>query len=274
MTSPTVPVPAFFDGPNGPLFGIYHGRAEAPHPAGMILFLPPFAEEMNRSRRTVSRLAQTLAQHYDLGLFSLDPSGTGDSGGDLADASWPAWIEDGLAAVAAIAAQGIPLAGVMGLRIGAALALEIAARVPVPRVVLWQPVLRGEVLLTQLVRQKIASTLGQSGQGSRAPTSQDLHAQLRAGTPLEVGGYILPPALAADLALVASEPLLEATAAPIDWIETGSAPPPASLTALSARYPSRVTLHHLPSPAIWMIEETPPVDDLVRDLGQLWARVS
>ena len=49
-------------GANGPLMAIYYAPGVAPSPAGDLLFVPPFAEEMNRCRAMVALQARALSE--------------------------------------------------------------------------------------------------------------------------------------------------------------------------------------------------------------------
>src|SRR3546814_14337350 len=77
----------FIDGPAWRLFAIHH--AAAPHcRQGLgLVYLPPFAEEMNRSRRMAALQARALAA-LGIDVLLLDLFGTGDSAGDFRDARW------------------------------------------------------------------------------------------------------------------------------------------------------------------------------------------
>ncbi|HEY9550049.1 MAG TPA: hypothetical protein VIR45_11165, partial [Kiloniellaceae bacterium] len=87
------------DGPAGPLFAVHHAAAPASRQGLGLVYLPPFAEEMNRSRRMAALQARRLAA---LGVddLLLDPFGTGDSAGDFGDARWEIWREDARTAIA------------------------------------------------------------------------------------------------------------------------------------------------------------------------------
>jgi len=76
--------PRFLDGLRGRLFVVR--RAPAADDRGIdVVIAPPFAEEMNRSRRMMVLLAIALAER-GFGCLAVDPFGTGDSDGDFADA--------------------------------------------------------------------------------------------------------------------------------------------------------------------------------------------
>src|SRR5688500_5815022 len=60
---------------------------------GVVLLLPPFAEEMNKSRRMCALLARGLAAD-GWRVVRIDLLGCGDSAGSLRDASWEQWCDD------------------------------------------------------------------------------------------------------------------------------------------------------------------------------------
>jgi len=201
--------PVFIDGTAGRLFAVFHPPAGVPR--GRIVYLPPFAEEMNCSRRMAALTARALAA-CGFGVLVLDPFGSGDSAGDFADARWAIWRRDvGLAAAWLGARVAGPLT-LLGLRLGAMLAAAAEAE----RLVLWQPVASGATMLTRFLRLRVAATMD----GADRETTAALRALLAAGEAIEVGGYPLHPALAAELEglrLTALDP-----DCPVTWFEVAS----------------------------------------------------
>lgn len=185
-------------GAAGELFAV-HYPVPAPEPAARaVLFVPPFAEEMNKSRRMFALLAQRLR---DLGTASLllDLFGTGDSRGDFGEARWEIWLDDLGRGAEYLAQQGHRVVDLVALRVGALLAAEFAppAGCQLGRLVLWQPVVSGEAFLTQFLRLRMAATM-MDGTAAKESTA-DLRKELAAGRPIEVGGYLLAPELAAAI---------------------------------------------------------------------------
>lgn len=213
----------------GNLFAIHHTPTGPTREA--VLFVPPFAEEMNKSRRMFTLLAHELA---DLGLASLqvDLFGTGDSEGEFGDARWDIWLDDLQRAVGHLRATGAETVHLLALRLGALLAAELeqSASCPVGRVVLWQPVTNGDAFLTQFLRLRMAASLMDGTQSKES--TDDLRKLLRGGQSLEIGGYLLAPALADAIATrtLTAAPFARATA--VEWIdvvaEAGRALSPAS----------------------------------------------
>jgi exosortase A-associated hydrolase 2 len=195
---------------------------------GALVYIHPFAEEMNRSRRMAALAARALAAQ-GIGVLQIDLHGCGDSSGDFGDARWDIWKNDVLLARDWLRARlGRPV-GMWGLRLGALLALDCARDEPLERLLLWQPVTSGSGYLTQQLRLRLAGDLLQDA-GSKTSTTS-LRDALRGGASLEIAGNTLAPelALAIDgLDAAALAPLH----CPIHWFEMIAAPgrtlPPAA----------------------------------------------
>src|SRR3989344_998874 len=125
-----------------------------------VIFLPPFAEEMNKSRRMISRQARRLAE-VGFGVLVLDLYGTGESQGDFGEARWSIWKNDVAVAHAWLQQRGPTLISVVGLRLGALLAMDLAQQQDnfFERLVLWQPVLNGASMINQFLRLRLSAGL-------------------------------------------------------------------------------------------------------------------
>ena len=221
----------FLNGSGGPLFCIYHRAAKRRHPPLGLIYVPPFAEEMNRARRMAALQARRLAK-LGIDVLLLDLFGTGDSAGEFGDASWEIWREDLKAAMSWLATRTDGQVGLWGLRLGALLAADVAAEDPsrITRLVLWQPVLSGDRYLTQFLRLRLAASLDKS---TNRETTKDLRARLSAGEALEVAGYQLTAALAREIGSRKLAAFLHDTAGPpLLWLEV-AAEAAATLTAAS-----------------------------------------
>lgn len=210
----------------GERYCLYHAPAGACR--GALVYLPPFAEEMNKSRRMAALQARALAA-AGYGVLQIDLHGCGDSDGDFGDARWEQWHADVAAARAWLEARVGRPAGLWGLRLGALLALDHARGHRVPELLLWQPVLKGEAFLTQFLRLLVAS--GMLDEDAPAAGTRELRAVLESGRALEVAGYTLAPELAA--AIDALDAARLAPACPVHWFELVAADdrplPPAAL---------------------------------------------
>jgi exosortase A-associated hydrolase 2 len=214
----------FLEGPKGPLFSVYHPPA---HPRASplgVIYVPPFAEEMNRARRMAALQARRLAK-AGIHVLLLDPFGTGDSAGEFGEATWEIWREDVKAAMAWMATRSRGQVGLWGLRLGALLAAEIAAEDPgrLARLVLWQPILSGDRHLTQFLRLRLAASMDK---GADRETTKALRRRLAEGESLEIAGYQLAPVLAKAIASLELQALLERLGAlKLNWLEVVSGEP-------------------------------------------------
>jgi exosortase A-associated hydrolase 2 len=182
-----------------------------------VLFLPPFTEEMNMSRRIVASQARSLAA-AGYNVMLLDLTGCGDSGGDFADSSWQIWLEDASFAAQTLADLGTGKLILWGLRLGALLACEVSqGRSDIDQLLLWQPVLNGEQQLDQLLRlHSVASALN----GPLPFDRKSLWNELRSGRSLDIAGYELCSIMAREMAKVRLSEFYPGC--PVSWLEIGT----------------------------------------------------
>lgn len=255
--------PFFLDGPHGPLFCVLVAPARRAV-EGAVLYLPPFAEEMHKSRRMAALQARAMAERGYV-VLQLDLSGCGDSAGDFGDASWSTWVDDARAAHRWLAEKTGEDVIVWGLRTGTLLASELARQMPdLRRLLLWQPVSDGSVFLNQFLRIRLASEMlseGQSKNGTRR-----LLETLATGTAVEVGGYLLAPAMARELGALRLARL--PPTCPVTWLEIGAggAVTPASQRVIDAwqQDGSLVDTRSVEGDAFWTTQEIsvcPPLID-------------
>ena len=83
--------PFFLKAGEGQRFCIVHRPSGVCH--GALLYVHPFGEEMNKSRRMVALQCRALAENGFL-VLQMDLRGCGDSSDEFVDASWQDWIED------------------------------------------------------------------------------------------------------------------------------------------------------------------------------------
>ncbi|MBY0240367.1 MAG: hydrolase 2, exosortase A system-associated [Burkholderiaceae bacterium] len=227
------PLPLFLPvAGQGARFCLYH--APAGKGTAALVYVHPFAEEMNRSRRMAALAARALAAR-GVAVLQIDLLGCGDSSGDFGDASWDAWRTDVRHAVAWLRERSGHVPGLWGLRMGALLALDCARELACPHLLLWQPVHSGATGLTQFLRLQLAADMLDQQSAARSTTAA-LRAALRAGTPQEIAGYTLAPAMADALDALDSKTL--APPCPTHWFElapeAGRPLPPAGAAVLQA----------------------------------------
>ena len=231
-------------------------------PCGTVIFVHPFAEEMNKSRRMAARMARSLAA-TGWRVVQRDLAGCGDSSGDFADATWDAWLAD-VQDELALATPARPI-WLWSLRAGAMLAAAALAHTPSCNLLLWQPVLSGAQHLQQFLRLHAGARIVGSAKGDDASPAQ----LLRGGSAVEVGGYRLSPELAAGLQQAKFE-LPAAFAARVVWLELSTLDPPLQLGAASARAIEALTARGiaveceaLSGPPFWTTQEIVESDALL-----------
>lgn len=236
------------------------------HPArgsskGALLYLHPFAEEMNKSRRMVALQARILAEH-GYAVLQIDLHGCGDSSGDFGDATWQSWLQDVHDAHAWLRSKTAAPLWLWGLRSGCLLAAEAAQQIDEPASFLfWQPVISGKQLLQQFLRLKVA---GEMLAGDSKGVMEGLKQALTDGQTVEIAGYALSPGLACGLD--AAELLPPPQVGRMIWFELSTRADatlaPASLKRLEQWQAASHATHNavLPAPTFWQtveIEEAP-----------------
>lgn len=170
-------------------------------PTALIVYVHPFGEEMNKSRRMAALQSRAFAC-VGAAVLQVDLLGCGDSAGDTGDATWAAWVDDVVAAARSVVGRfqskwpgrDVPPLWLWGLRAGCLLAAEAAQRLATPcHFLFWQPALAGKSVLQQFLRlQSMGAAIGKTG----ASAKESARTALAAGRSANVAGYTLHPALA------------------------------------------------------------------------------
>lgn len=205
----------------GQRFCLYH-PAQGASPRGLVLYIHPFAEEMNKARRMAALQSRALAQ-AGFAVLQIDLQGCGDSSGDFGDATWQNWVDDVLQGCHWLRAQygndgsqGATPLWLWGLRAGCLLAVDAARQLNEPcNFLFWQPPTAGKLLLQQFLRLKVAGDL-MGGQAKGV--MQTLRQQLAEGVPVEIAGYLLSPGLVNGLEQATLVPPT-ALAQRMEWFE-------------------------------------------------------
>jgi exosortase A-associated hydrolase 2 len=244
------------------------------------MYVHPFAEEMNKSRRMAAVQARALAA-AGYAVLQMDLTGCGDSSGDFGDASWGDWVSDVVLGCEWLSQRsGAPL-WIWGLRAGCLLAVEAARQIDAPcNFLFWAPTVAGRTQWQQFMRLKLA---GDMLEGASKGAMQELRQQLAAGSCIEIAGYTVAPALASGLENAALSPGVSGTgdgsASRVEWFEMTTRPdatlsPVTQKTAIgwsNAGY--LVRMHLVQGPSFWQtaeIEDAPLlVDATLRAVGEL-----
>jgi len=186
----------------GQCFCLYY-PPQGPEEKGAVLYIHPFAEEMNKSRRMAALQSRALAA-AGYGVLQIDLRGCGDSSGDFGDASWQNWVEDVVNAYHWLSARSKAPLWLWGGRAGCLLAVDAAVHLKnCPNFIFWQPVISGKQHWKQFTRLKMAGELA-SGQAKGGV--EQLRQQLAACQAVEIAGYAVAPGLAEGLDRAELEP--------------------------------------------------------------------
>ncbi len=295
VTIPVTTQPFFLSVSGRSRFCLYHPPELAGAASrGAIVYIHPFAEEMNFSRHMAALQSRMLAaQGY--AVLQIDLLGCGDSAGDFSEASWSAWVADIIAAARWMQSHRIihnptdstePLI-FWGLRVGCLLATEAASALDEPvDFLFWQPVLSGEAYWRQFRRLEVAAkAVVARALENDSDARKNKPESVAENTPeIEIAGYRVSPALVAGLS--ASHLALPVNTRRVSCIEvsawqaldesnTNSLPLPHSLPNSSSMSPSlaaavdawreqgtSVRCAVVPGTAFWQIaeaEDCPPL---------------
>ncbi|MBT9493822.1 MAG: hydrolase 2, exosortase A system-associated [Paucibacter sp.] len=249
----------------GQRFCVFHA-AHGSQVRGRVVYVHPFAEEMNKSRRMAALQSRALAA-AGFSVLQIDLHGCGDSSGDFGDASWDDWINDVVQAVAWLSERDARHAAaplwLWGLRCGCLIASQAAAKLTeAVNFCFWQPTASGKPVLQQFLRLKLAADMLS---GNSKGLMDAMKQALAAGQPVEVAGYSVSPALANGLekaGLAAPEPVARHPGpVRLEWLELGSHTD-AELTPVTQQYLTKwqsaaysSTHRFVQGPSFWQTQE-------------------
>lgn len=184
-----------------------------------ILVVPPFAEEMNKSRHLVNAAMRQLAT-AGYSCFMLDNYGTGDSAGDLDQASTDIWRDDLCQLLLLLQQQGYQSVSFIAVRYGVIQLFDLLNKYPLPmplrQLVLWQPVFDVSKFWQQFVRLKVAEAMATGTKTSQ----KDLEQQLNNGESIEIAGYPISPAFYHSLLNINASIPTQLNNITLHWLET------------------------------------------------------
>ncbi|WP_296692811.1 hydrolase 2, exosortase A system-associated [Rhodoferax sp.] len=260
---------------DGQRYCLLHPTVKGCMTRGLVVYIHPMAEEMNKARRMAALQARTLAQ-AGYSVLQIDLLGCGDSSGDFGDATWQGWVNDVVMGSQWLREhsnrQGIsphqaPL-WLWGLRAGCLLAAEAATRLnEACNFLFWQAPSAGKPLLQQFLRLKVA---GDMLSGQSKGVMESMRHQLASGSALEIAGYSLSPELAEGLEQAS---LLAPTTAGkvqrMEWFEL-STREGASLSPVSTKTVAQwqqtgfaTRSHIVRGPAFWQTSEIEDAPELI-----------
>ncbi len=250
----------FLETESGSRFCLHHPPHSSAEPVGAVIYVHPFAEEMNKSRRTAAMQSRALAKR-GYAVLQMDLFGCGDSAGDFADARWDSWKDDLHRAQHWLMMRSEAPISLWGLRLGALLALDFArdARSEIDKIVLWQPVFNGAQYLNQFFRLLLANDMI-TGAEQKGGGTQDIRQMLLAGQSVEIAGYEIAPELAAAIDKLDAA-AWDAPASSLHWLEnTGQAnaalsPARKKIADAWEQKGARLSVGMVSGPAFWTTQD-------------------
>lgn len=208
--------PFFLPPKDGQRFCIFT-PARGPAAKGAILYLHPFAEELNKTRHIVAEQVRLLAA-TGYSTLQIDLKGCGDSSHDFGDATWADWLDDVRLAISWLQGQTMAPLWLWGLRASALLATEAGRYLGLPcNYLFWHPFVSGETAMQQLLRLAAAAEwLSSEGRGA----VERCKAELASGKATEIAGYRISASLASGLAGATLQPPEHARG--VVWLDVSS----------------------------------------------------
>lgn len=140
----------YFGEKDTPLFGVHLSANPATDRNESIVICPPIGHEYTRSHKTIKLLAEHLSR-IGFSVLRFSYYSVGDSAGESNQGNLDQWLKDISSAVnEAIDLTGNTKVSLLGLRIGALLALEASKTIHPNKLILWEPVESGSSFLEQI----------------------------------------------------------------------------------------------------------------------------
>ncbi|MGE3910861.1 MAG: alpha/beta hydrolase [Chloroflexota bacterium] len=196
--------PGFFGSPERRLFGCLHPPRDDVKREVSTVLCYPLGQEYAYSHRAFLHLASRLANEgFSVGRF--DYFGTGDSAGDDDDASLSGWVDD-ISTVIEETRRVVQRRhlGLIGLRFGAALAMETAVkRGDVLHLVLWDPIVNGSEYFEQM---KVLHQERLWGHFFQRPTVEQSNERPTELLGLKMNDHLIDELIALDLLSIETKP--------------------------------------------------------------------
>lgn len=196
------------------LFSIYYHPTKYFSEKGTVLYIHPFADEMNKSRRMAALQACAFSQ-AGIGVLQIDLFGCGDSSGEFGDATWAIWKDNINSALNWFHENSNGPVSLWGLRLGALLMMDWAksTSAPIEHFIFWQPVLNGALAMNQFFRLAAVSKMI----GKKGSSVADIREKISQGKRVEIGGYELHPDLVKPIESLKIEDLCPPAGSRIIW---------------------------------------------------------
>jgi pimeloyl-ACP methyl ester carboxylesterase len=240
--------PFYFESSGRRLFGVYSPPSVVgPHSQCGIVVCAPLGQEQIRSHRALVVLAEQLARE-GFHVLRFDYGGTGDSAGaELVDVA-QCCSDIRAAAEELLNVVGIERLGLLGLRVGALLAAQVASSLVPDVLLLWEPIASGEEYLRELRERNLAWWRA----SAIAKSSEDVPNLL---------GFAFPASFRASLALLELDSVARPPATRLAVVGDRHLCDCPVLQRVCANW--QITPAHIESQQFWLKEEDASVSPLV-----------
>jgi exosortase A-associated hydrolase 2 len=233
-----------------------------------MLVLPPFAEEMNKSRRMMALAAEAYCATGRSALI-VDLYGTGDSEGDFRESSVGQWFADLCIVMDWLAGEGFHDVDVLAVRAGALFFPPECTESGLcfRRLALWQPVSKGKQVVSQFLRLRNAGAIVGKAQQSES----DPKTELQESGYVEIAGYDLSRTLVDELTALDLADVLGLGWESARWFDIVAGPgagltPAASRTvAMATGLGIAIDARAVPGDPFWATPEIAEVPQLVEE---------
>ena len=244
---------------------------------GAVILVPPFAEEMNRSRRMYVLCARLLANN-GIHAVIFDFSGTGDSSGEWGQFCYSDWMGD-IKHVYTHCSSFADNVSFIALRFGALILSDVVSQsdIDVDRCIFWDPIENGEILIRQLIRIKIAAAMADE---SKKLTTKEILDDIESMGYLESGGYKISKSLIDDINSKRLSDLIESVLDNIelDWMQLGKhsetkkqwLPNSIFEKNLSQDQCNKIVMHPVNDVKFWMQQEVTIAPELLRETQRVF----
>lgn len=180
-----------------------HGVLHLPEDpaAGAFVFCHPFAEEKKCAHRTMVEAARAFAE-AGWAALRFDLRGCGDSPGEFGECDLSGWGADLHSALDWLRGELSPRrAGLLGLRLGGALAARVAEeRDDVDCLVLWEPIVDGERYIHENLRRSIIKAMMTRHEGGEDADGAAGQAHALGEGTVDFDGYQVPERMREQIA--------------------------------------------------------------------------
>jgi pimeloyl-ACP methyl ester carboxylesterase len=235
-------IASYFRQAEKPLFGCFNGPRAGRARATGIVICQPIGHEYVNSHRALRQLAVRLAA-VGFPVLRFDYFGCGDSSGEAVEGRTTQWIHDLGEAISEITRRSkVTNVCLVGLRLGASIALLGSQHSRISTLVLWDPVVKGRAYLESVI------SLNQQLLRFRPKPGK----QRRPDWPKDIIGFPLPRELYDEIDQLDLLAVPTQSAARVLIVETETNPDCVALKSHLERSGGSVTLERLESPPIWV----------------------